>query len=68
MNSISTVKFSEMYIYFELLVLCTLAYLIANTAVGIAGMHLSNLVISTVSGYFPCTCIIMWYCRRYSAM
>lgn len=46
---------------------CKLAYLIGNTAVDMAGMHLRNLVVSTVSGYFSCTCIIMWYCHRYMA-
>jgi len=59
MNTISTVNFLEMCIYFELLVPCTLAYLIGNTAVDIVGIHLSKLVVSTVSGYFSYTCVIV---------
>jgi hypothetical protein len=58
-NRISTVKFLEMYIYFELPVPCTLAYLIGNTSGGIATMNLSNLVVSTVSWYCSCSCIII---------
>jgi len=67
MNSILTVKSLQMYIYFELLVPCTLAYLIGNISGGTAVMHLSKLVVSTVSGYFTCTCIIRSHCRRYRA-